>query len=454
MQKNKSLLAAFAGLAFMLASPAMAQVEGQLSGEYSLTSNAFRDNILGDPKKRNISYTLPPSYWQRQSPGGPFVVANYPVVLILSGNNMYRNEGTTDALVQQRCHPADGTPSVMSPANQAQYCDPNPFRFDQDTIAYNLMATGQTPEFILLEVSGLSRYGGTRYDCSPIFGDMRSFVLRDIPADIVQRFRIRPGRENWFLAGFSMGAGGALAAKLEDREDRWGQLVMISPSNNDLSVMTAPDSLGRSEPSLLNLYRNFTGRVPQTNIPVHKVSGPDETAESWGKTVLGGKFLAGSVLATAQVVMPDETGLNLAVDGITPLYTTDPLTGPNVGDYDHALWDLMKAKGLKQLVQRSGENLTDTVVVIARGNNPVFPNAIFLPEVSDQPRLVAELQSRALLDAEIIVPGDHFTALPNSFPAAIKKAFELAGSKNGRPFTYNPTIENEHVPCAARFPIN
>lgn len=233
---------------------------------------------------------------------------------------------------------------------------------------------------------------------------------------------------------------------------------MISPSNNDLTSMTVPDALGRSEPVLLNRYR-ATAQIPQTNLPVHKVAGPDETAESWGKFPVDGKFLAGSVLATCQTVQPDVTGVNMAIDGVTPIYTTNPLTGPSVGDYDVALWEEVQKKGLKQMIQRAGENLTDTVVIIARGNNkesldiaaPV--NVVLQSEVGDQPQLVSELALRGLLDAHIQTPGDHFTSLRYTLPAGLKKTFELAGSKNGRPFVYDPTIEDEHAPCAAQFPM-
>jgi hypothetical protein len=449
------LLAGLAGTAFAAQAPV--PQSGQLSGEYSIKSDAFKGNVLGDPIKRNVSFTLPPSYWQK-NPDGSFVHPDYPIVLLLSGNNMYRNEGTIDAILEQRCHPADGSPSLMSAANQAKYCGTT--IFDQDTIAYNLMATGQTPEFILLETSILSRMGGTRYYCSSIFGDHRTFLMRDIPQDAEQRFRIRPGRENWFLMGFSGGAGGALMMKLEDREDRWGQLGLLSPSNNDLSLKTAPNALGKSEPSLLNRFRNsLGGHIPQTNIPVHKVSGPDEIAESWGNFIGAGKFTAGSVITMYQSVLPDPSGTIMAEDGVTPLYTVNPLTGPNVGDYDAYLWDTyVQPQGLKQMVLRASDNLIDTVVVVGRGNNkesldPAAPvNLVLLSEIGDQPNLISTLTSFGFLDAQFQMPGDHFTSVPNTFPVVVKELFARAGSKNGRPFTFNPTIEQEHSSCAVQFP--
>jgi hypothetical protein len=418
-----------------------AQTTGELQGEYSLCSGAFQGNILGDPKCRKVSFTLPRSYWQRQSGrGGAYVIANYPVVVMLTGNNMYRNEGTIDALVRHR-----------RPFLTTSFPEFVHFKFDQDAIAYNLMTTGQTPEFILIEISGLSSYGSTRYDCSPIFGDMRSFVARDLTRDLAQRFRIHPSRDRWILCGFSMGAGGALAVKLQDRENRWGTLVMISPSNNDLSML-APSG----EPILISLYR-ASPQIPQTNVPVNRVSGPKETAVSWGDAPGGGRFITGSVIATYQVVAPDVTGTYRGADGVTPLYARSPLTGPKTGQYDSEIWSQVASKGLKAMINRSGENLTDTVVIVARGNNRLTTNPanpiriVLLSEVPDQPMLLNTLSSRGLLDAEIQTQGDHFTSLPHTFPAAIRKAFELAGSKKGRTFTYNPTIEREHAPCAAMF---
>ena len=439
-------IASLTAIGLLLTSePAIAQTEGGLQGEYSLCSDALQGNILGDPKCRTVSFTLPPSYWQRQPGRGrraPYAVANYPVLVMLTGNNMYRNEGTIDALVKHR--------RPFLAASLPEFVD---FKFDQDALAYNLMATGQTPEFILIEISGLSSYGGTRYDCSPIFGDMRSFVARDLPRDLARRFRIHPGRDKWILSGFSMGAGGALAVKLQDRENRWGTLVMISPSNNDLG-MSAPSG----EPFLISMYRG-SPQTPQTAVPVNRVSGPEETAVSWGDAPGGGRFFAGSVIATYQVVAPDVTGTYKGADGVTPLYARSPLTGPNPGQYDADLWSQVVPKGLKAMINRAGENLTDTVVIVARGNNRLTTNPadpvriVFLSEVPDQPTLVDALSGRALLDADIQTQGDHFTSLPHTFPAAISKAFQLAGSKKGRTFTYNPTIEREHARCAATFPL-
>lgn len=417
---------------------AFAQEEGQLQGEYELCSEAFQDNVLGDPNCRSISFSLPPSYWRR-SAGGSFVVASYPVVLVLSGNNMYRNESTIEAIVRHRRRfmPADLLPRFGD------------FKFDQDGIAYDLMATGQTPEFILVEISGLSSYGGTRYDCSPIFGDMRSFARRDVPSSIKQRFRVRQDRDGWFLMGFSMGAGGALSVKLQDRENRWGTLIMLSPSNSDLS------STLNGEPALVNLFRNST-RIPQVGIPVDRVSSPEETAVSWGNEPGQGRFIVGSLLGTYQVVVPDAAGAVKAPDGVTPYYAQDPLTGSSPGDYDRVLWAMVEAKGLRPTVFRAHENLTDTVVIVARGNNKLTldPNAsarvVLHSEGGDQPRLIDALTSLGHLDGNILTQGDHLTALPHTFPAALKLAFQLAGSKTGRPFTFNSTIEREHSLCAAQ----
>jgi hypothetical protein len=417
-----------------------AQEKGKLQGEYELCSAALQDNVLGDPKCRNISFTLPTSYWRRNVDGS-FAVADYPIVLMLTGNNMYRNEATIAAMVQHRRRfmPEDLVPEYGN------------FKFDQDGIAYHLMATGQTPEFILVEFSGLSSYGGTRYDCSRIFGDMRSFVHRDIPSSIKQRFRVRQSRDDWFLMGFSMGAGGALAVKLQDRGNQWGTLVLLSPSNNDLS------STLNGEPLLINLFRNST-RTPQVGIPVHKVSGPEETAISWGNAPGQGRFIVGSLLGTYQAVVPDVAGRVKAPDRLTPYYAQDPLTGPNPGDYDRVLWSMVEQKGLAPMVLRAHENLKDTVVIVARGNNkltldPTAPTRVVLhSEIGDQGRLIDALTSVGHLDGNIVTQGDHFTSLPHTFPAALKLAFQRAGSKTGRPFTFNSTIEQEHAPCAAQFP--
>lgn len=457
-----AILAAAAGPA-MAAQPPIPQ-EGQLSGDWDLASDAFRGNALGDPAKRNNRFLLPKSYWDR-NPDGSFVHPDYPVVELLNGNNMYGNEPTINAIRDQRCWPADGTPSLMPAANQATYCHPGLTLFDRDAILYGVMEeTGK--EFIFIETDILSRYGGTRYDCSPVFGDHPTYLDRDLPADIQQRFRIRPGRDNWFLLGFSGGAGGAFMTKLRDQVNRWGHLGLLSPSNNDLSGMTPPDALGRREPGLLNRFRNNPdGHVPQTDVSVNKLSGRDEIAKSWGKLPGRGAFIIGSLNATYQAGWPLPDGGHLAEDGVTPLYTVNPLTGPNVGDYDAYIWDnFIKPKGLKQICQRACDNLTDTVVVLARGNgkdaldvpgNPPGPlNTVLQAEVGDQPALIAELQARGHLDANttILTPGDHFTSMKYTVPAVLKKLFELQGTKTGRPFTFQTALVDEHAPCADLFP--
>jgi len=441
---------------------------GQLSGDYCLRSAAFEGNVFGDPTCRNISYWLPKSYWKRKhGHGGPYLVKKYPVVVMLSGNNMYRNERTTNDIVAQRCQPFDGSPTQLSAANQATYCNADT-KFDQDGIAYQLQESGQTPEFILIELNGLVRYGGNRYDCSVIDGDMRTFLLRDIPKFIEKHFRVyrydadnpalRANRKYWNAMGFSMGAGGVLGWKMEDREDRWGQVAPISPSNNNLEAMAATTP---PEPSLLNLYRTLTPQIPQTNVAVNRPGTPAEIAESWGNKPLDGKFLGGSVLALPRIVDPDPSGTIKAIDGITPLYGTNPLTGPNVGDYDAALWELIKPKGLKQMTVRAWDNLIGTVIVVAHGNNkdaldvpgnpPGPANVVFQSEPGDQSTFINELRTRGVLDTEIITPGDHFTSLKHTFPAALKEIFRLAGTKTGRP-SFNTVIEDEHAFCASQFP--
>jgi hypothetical protein len=118
----------------------------------------------------------------------------------------------------------------------------------------------------------------------------------------------------------------------------------------------------------------------------------------------------------------------------------------------------VEAKGLRPMVLRAHENLTDTVVIVGRGNNKQSPAAgaptrvVFHPEIGDVDRLVDALASAGDLDAQFVTQGDHFTSLPHTFPRALKLAFELAGSKTGRPFTFNATIEEEHAACAALFP--
>jgi len=229
-----------------------------------------------------------------------------------------------------------------------------------------------------------------------------------------------------------------------------GTLVLLSPSNNDLSRTL------NGEPVLLSRFRESL-QIPPAGIPVDRVSGPEETALSWGEGPSQGRFLVGSVLGTYQVVAPDITGKVKAPDGVTPYYAQNPLTGGKPGEYDAALWAKVEAKGLRPMVLRAQENLTDTVVIVARGNNKQSPDpdaptrVVFHPEIGDVDRLVDALTSVGHLDGELITQGDHFTSLPHTFPAALKLAFQRAGSRTGRPFTFDSTIEQEHAPCAALF---
>ncbi len=130
-------------------------------------SPSILKNRIGDTSDGSIRVILPPSYASSDK--------RYPVIYFLHGYG--------DSIYQM-----SGYYSVLSDAFKA----------------------GNAGEFIIVNVNGTNRLGGSFYDNSPVTGNWRDFVVKEAVPLVDSKFRTRADRASRGIAGFSMGGYGAL----------------------------------------------------------------------------------------------------------------------------------------------------------------------------------------------------------------------------------------------------
>jgi S-formylglutathione hydrolase FrmB len=131
------------------------------------TSPALQGNKQGDPATREVRVYLPPSYDNSKD--------QYPVVYLLHGSGGNQHE----------------------------------FSF-ADTIADELILTGQMREMIMVGVDGTSRYSISYYANSVLNGNCGDYIARDLVNYIDSNYRTIASSSNRAIAGFSTGGYGAV----------------------------------------------------------------------------------------------------------------------------------------------------------------------------------------------------------------------------------------------------
>jgi enterochelin esterase-like enzyme len=163
----------------------------------TLPAPSLDGNLLGDPSEIDVAVQIPASYIADP-------IRRYPVVYFLAGY--------------------DESPTVA------------PIAVELD----RLVAAGQSPEMILVGVSGDNALGGSFYVDSPVSGRWASAIVDDVVTAIDQRYRTLPAPESRGIAGFSMGGYGALALAM-DHPDVFGAVYALSPG------LFAPGGLAESQ---------------------------------------------------------------------------------------------------------------------------------------------------------------------------------------------------------------
>ena len=430
MSKTFRLLLAAALALGSMVIVSMAHSTGLNKVDFDVASNALRGNAMKDPAKRPVTVYLPDGYSKS--------TARYPVVYILPGLLMFRMEESVAALVDHRR-------PTLAPQFAAAFGN---FAFDMDGIAQRLMSTGAIPKAILVEVSGMTGYGGSWYECSPSFGDHRTFVARDVVAAVDKRFRTIRNRDGRALLGFSMGGYGALALAIE-YPAVFGALGLLSPAINDVDLPPPP-----AAPALVSIYRILPNRTPISGLPVDKPMSPEQTAATQGTVPASpksdGRFFAAAVWTGNQRVSFDPKAPFLAHSLLTD--DSNPKSPLN-----QAVWRQWSATDTASRVAAGATNLHRTPVFLGRGNNNKVP---FHREILDHPALITAFNTYGVQFADFQVNGDHYTSLAppaaegpvGTFEVGLRFVLSRLGTQKERPVTYNAALKHEHQSCAAKFP--
>jgi pimeloyl-ACP methyl ester carboxylesterase len=401
-------------------------------------SKPLQGNWLRDQQYRQVKVYFPDGYCRK-----PNHCSNpderYPVIYVLPGLLMFDMEGAIDALVDQR------QPHLQE--NHPTYAG---FTFDMDGVARKVMGE-LNREFLMVEVTGITGSGGSWYDCSPVFGDYRSFV-RQLVDEIDDRYRTIADRDARVLVGYSMGGYGALALAIEYPET-FGALGLLSPAINNVELGQVNGEL-----SLV-----FIGRVTphadpfSLDLTTHKLMRARDTDAIQGDAPASpfspDHFFAHSIWTGHQAKVPNRDARNFAdsffVDHDNRATSpTNPVVVQKWKDTDNA-----------SRVAAGGGNLARTPVFFGSGNSNRIP---LHREIPDLAGLEAALNQKGVAYNRVVVNGDHYTSLgthpdnpvAGTFELALKDLLPRLGSQSGNPSTYDATLATEHASCAAYTPGN
>lgn len=165
--------------------------EGQLF-EKMVPGRSLRNNILGESIDQPIAVYLPPSYASSSK--------RYPAVYLLPGFN-------TDTTVF-----LDGTYRGL---NIVESMD-------------RLIEEGKIEEMIVVIVNGRNSLGGSFYVNSPVTGNWKDFVVRDVVRFVDREYKTRPYAAARGITGHSMGGFGALYIAMR-HPDVFGAVYSMSP---------------------------------------------------------------------------------------------------------------------------------------------------------------------------------------------------------------------------------
>jgi len=140
----------------------------------TITSQALRDNPLGDPYIRQTPVYVPPGYEESN--------VRYPTVYLLAG---FTARG-----------------SFM--LNDAAFEEPIQERLDR------LIESGEIEPMIVVLPDGFTRYGGSQYLNSSATGRYEDHLVHEVAPFIDQRYRTRPEAAYRAIGGKSSGGYGAL----------------------------------------------------------------------------------------------------------------------------------------------------------------------------------------------------------------------------------------------------
>lgn len=147
----------------------------------TITSEALKDNKLGDPDTRNMAIYLPPSYAASDK--------SYPVIYLLHGfggdeGSFVGELGDTSAVV----------------------------------LLDLLIGAGLLKEAIIVLPDGSNKYGGSYYLNSELIGNYEDYIVYDLVNFIDENYRTIPDRSGRVIGGASMGGYGSITLAMKHPE--------------------------------------------------------------------------------------------------------------------------------------------------------------------------------------------------------------------------------------------
>ena len=215
------------------------QINSLSSSEYyqkiTLTSLEIKKNIINENPEKSFFIILPPSYFDNTN-------RHYPVVYSLQGYN--------------------GGPGIFS---------------YRDKI-FNSMKEKESEEFIIVDINGANKHGGSFYENSEVTGNWENYIAGEIVSIIDESFRTIDNSMSRGISGFSMGGSGTLFIGLK-HPDIFANVYSSSPG------LLAPDDLIEAMQTWNLQFRiayglvyasDLTGEVPAAQIPRFDGSEKDD----------------------------------------------------------------------------------------------------------------------------------------------------------------------------------
>ena len=349
-----------------------------------ITSPSLAGNKFDDPTVRKMLVYLPPSY--TSSPE-----RRYPVVYFLHG---YSGDYTYFT-------PA-GTASML-----AQILGQLDIKMDIGSVADGLITSGQMEEMILVMPDAFNAYGGSWYERSPVIGDYRNYIARDLVAYVDGNYRtiVAPGSRG--IAGHSMGGHGALSLTMEFPEV-FGAVAALSPGDlNDLTVPSpylSPENFFAENPEAMGYPVLIATKDNQKINP----SGLPATVITKDQTL--------SYLNRQNTMVFYSVAAALSPNLDNPPYYADlPLKYPEKAVIPEK-WEAWKQRDLVHQIAQRGENLVGKPIYVDQGTGKV----VIMPEVAGVERVLAALGAKGILCTYETFDGDHFTHLRHQTEAALK----------------------------------
>lgn len=157
----------------------------------TITSEALKDNKLGDPNIRNMTIYLPPSYASSNK--------SYSVIYLLHGYG-----GNERSYVDEVGEPV----AIL--------------------IIDGLVKSGALKEIIIVMPDGKNKYGGSYYLNSELTGNYEDYIAEEIVNYIDDRYRTIRDRNSRAILGASMGGYGAITLAMKHPET-YSSVACMSP---------------------------------------------------------------------------------------------------------------------------------------------------------------------------------------------------------------------------------